>query len=106
MLNDGLGHALEKWLFKTGATHITAEEALKLYDTFGLSVDVTSRFALEKGVTVDVAGFESLLQQQKQHEVAHLDVHDSSSPRSSSTGGRYDSCVTQTENLMVVFFFA
>jgi len=47
-------------------TSITAEEAFKLYDTYGFPIDLTQIVAAERGLAVDVAGFEKLLDQQRE----------------------------------------
>ncbi len=39
--------------------------AFELYDTFGFPIDLTELMAREKGLTVDLEGFNQLLQQQK-----------------------------------------
>src|ERR1041385_2178587 len=52
-------------LFAAGATVIPGEEAFKLYDTFGCPVDLTELIAGERGVTVDSAGFERALEEQR-----------------------------------------
>src|ERR1051326_3849176 len=52
-------------LFAAGATVIPGEEAFKLYDTFGFPVDLTELIAGERGVTVDSAGFERALEEQR-----------------------------------------
>jgi alanyl-tRNA synthetase len=44
---------------------ILAEDAFKLYDTFGFPLDLTQVMAEERGMTVDVAGFERLMEQQR-----------------------------------------
>lgn len=44
---------------------INGEQAFELYDTFGFPFDLTSLIAREKGWTVDEAGFEAALAQQK-----------------------------------------
>jgi len=41
-------------------------EAFKLYDTFGFPLDLTELMARERGLTVDVAGFEKLMEEQRQ----------------------------------------
>ncbi len=43
-----------------------SEFVFELYDTFGFPIDLTKLIASEKGFTVDEAGFEALLQQQKE----------------------------------------
>jgi len=44
---------------------ISGEEAFKLYDTFGFPLDLTQLMARERGVEVDVDGFEDRLQEQR-----------------------------------------
>jgi alanyl-tRNA synthetase len=46
-------------------TSVSAEEAFRLYDTFGFPIDLTQIVAAERGISVDVAGFERLLEQQR-----------------------------------------
>ncbi len=40
--------------------------AFKLYDTYGFPLDLTELMARERGLTVDVAGFEKLMEEQRQ----------------------------------------
>jgi len=40
--------------------------AFELYDTYGFPLDLTELMARERGLTVDVAGFEKLMEQQRQ----------------------------------------
>ncbi|HEX7640180.1 MAG TPA: alanine--tRNA ligase [Burkholderiaceae bacterium] len=49
----------------TGAKQIDGETAFKLHDTFGFPVDLTADVCRERGVTVDEAGFNRLLEEQK-----------------------------------------
>lgn len=44
---------------------IDGEKAFELYDTFGFPIDLTQLMAREKGLTVDMQGFEAELQKQK-----------------------------------------
>jgi alanyl-tRNA synthetase len=44
---------------------ISGEEAFKLYDTFGFPLDLTELMARERGYTVDAAGFERSLGEQR-----------------------------------------
>ena len=43
-----------------------AKSAFKLYDTYGFPLDLTELMARERGLTVDVAGFEKLMEQQRE----------------------------------------
>ena len=44
---------------------VSGDEAFKLYDTYGFPIDLTQIIAGERGVAVDVAGFEKLLEEQR-----------------------------------------
>jgi alanyl-tRNA synthetase len=48
-----------------GAKQVDGETAFKLHDTFGFPVDLTADVCRERGVTVDEAGFNRLLEEQK-----------------------------------------
>jgi alanyl-tRNA synthetase len=50
----------------TIAKTISADVAFKLYDTYGFSLDLTELMARERGMAVDVAGFENLMQEQRE----------------------------------------
>ncbi len=49
----------------SGAKQVDGETAFKLHDTFGFPVDLTADVCRERGLTVDEAGFNRLLEQQK-----------------------------------------
>src|SRR3989441_666838 len=49
----------------SAASVITGEDAFKLYDTYGFPIDLTQLIATERGQTVDVAGFERALEEQR-----------------------------------------
>lgn len=49
-----------------GAKQVDGETAFKLHDTYGFPVDLTADVCRERGVTVDEAGFNRLLEEQKQ----------------------------------------
>jgi alanyl-tRNA synthetase len=57
-------------LVGSGARVIPGEEAFRLYDTFGFPVDLTQLIAAERGVAVDVAGFEQALERQRERSRA------------------------------------
>ena len=48
---------------RTGRDIISGEDAFKLHDTYGLFIDITQQMAAEKGLRVDVEGFENAMQQ-------------------------------------------
>jgi alanyl-tRNA synthetase len=52
-------------VFASGAEKISGAEAFKLYDTFGFPIDLTQIIAGERGVEVDLAGFEQALEEQR-----------------------------------------
>ena len=50
---------------KEGKTVFSGEAAFKLHDTYGFPIDLTQEMAEEQGFTVDLEGFRSCLQEQK-----------------------------------------
>jgi len=56
---------LEKAL-SGGVQQVDGETAFKLHDTYGFPVDLTADVCRERGVTVDEAGFNTLLDEQRQ----------------------------------------
>src|SRR5262249_41261518 len=48
-----------------GPQLISGEFAFKLYDTYGFPLDLTELMARERGLTVDVPGFEKLMEEQR-----------------------------------------
>jgi alanyl-tRNA synthetase len=63
-IEGGLGRLEE--IFASGTRTIPGEEAFRLYDTFGFPIDLTAIIAEERGVAVDVAGFDRALDEQRQ----------------------------------------
>ncbi|HEX5073269.1 MAG TPA: alanine--tRNA ligase [Gemmatimonadaceae bacterium] len=57
-----------------GSTHlrgsISGEDAFRLYDTYGFPIDLTELMARERGYSVDIAGFEAALAQQRSQSQA------------------------------------
>ncbi len=45
---------------------LDGETVFKLYDTFGFPLDLTADIARERGITVDFAGFQAAMQQQRE----------------------------------------
>ena len=61
---DGGLRRLEE-IFASGSRRISGKEAFKLYDTFGFPIDLTQIIAGERGVQVDLAGFDRALEEQR-----------------------------------------
>ncbi len=57
-------------LFASDIKVISGEEAFKLFDTFGFPIDLTELIAAEHGVTVDIAGFETAMKEQRERSRA------------------------------------
>jgi alanyl-tRNA synthetase len=53
-------------ILRDGTSVISGDDAFRLYDTFGLPVELTVEMAGERGVSVDRAGFEAALQAQRE----------------------------------------
>jgi len=49
-----------------GSKAIAAEDAFQLHDTFGFPIDLTEQMALERGMTVDLDGYNRLMEQARQ----------------------------------------
>lgn len=49
---------------------ISADDAFKLYDTFGFPMELTQEIAHENSLTVDIEGFQKLMKEQKQRAKA------------------------------------
>lgn len=56
---------LQKEMEKSGSKVLSAEDAFKLYDTYGFPMDLTQEILEEKGFTVDEKGFYDCMQQQR-----------------------------------------
>jgi alanyl-tRNA synthetase len=60
-----------KWFAETAQKHeqdklISGEEAFKLHDTYGFPVELTVELAEEKGIKIDLAGFEKEMEAQRE----------------------------------------
>lgn len=66
-LTDGLAilAELSEKAKQEGVTEISGKDAFKLYDTYGFPFDLTEDYASEHGLTVDRAGFDAAMQEQR-----------------------------------------
>ena len=68
---------------------ISGETAFKLYDTYGFPLDLTVDIARERGLGVDMAGFEACMQRQREQAKAasqfNVDYNRQIQPQTSST---------------------
>lgn len=61
---------LEKDLAQLKGSEIAGETVFKLYDTYGFPVDLTNDIARERGLTLDMVGYEQAMQQQRERAKA------------------------------------
>ncbi|MEA5418779.1 alanine--tRNA ligase [Spirulina sp. CCNP1310] len=59
------GEKLVAEILAQNPTQITGSEAFTLYDTYGFPLELTEEIATEQGITVDIAGFEAEMAQQR-----------------------------------------
>ncbi len=52
--------------FEGGDSRLSGETAFKLHDTYGFPIELTTEIAGERGIEVDLAGFESAMEDQRQ----------------------------------------
>jgi alanyl-tRNA synthetase len=57
----GLFERIAERMKKEGRTQVSGEEAFQLHDTYGVLIDLTLQMAQERGLTVDVPGFEAAM---------------------------------------------
>jgi alanyl-tRNA synthetase len=66
---QGFGRTLETGLSMLddllARGEVSGEDAFKLHDTYGFPIDLTTEIAGERGVTVDIAGFDELMEEQR-----------------------------------------
>ena len=75
---------------------ISGADAFKLYDTYGFPLDLTVDILAEKGMKVDVDGFDALMKEQKERARA---ARSSDKANSWNAGGIGDATATATEFL-------
>ncbi|MBX3366060.1 MAG: alanine--tRNA ligase [Phycisphaeraceae bacterium] len=55
---------------RTADQQVSASDAFQLYDTYGFPIDLTLQMAEERGLKVDIAGYEKLMAEQKERSRA------------------------------------
>ena len=70
-LSQGL-RILDQDIAALAGTEISGATAFKLYDTYGFPVDLTADIARERGLTVDMAGFEREMDAQRERARAAM----------------------------------
>jgi alanyl-tRNA synthetase len=68
-LDNGMG-VLESAL-ASGEKLLDGETVFRLYDTYGFPVDLTADICRERGVRIDMAGFEAAMDEQRERARAH-----------------------------------
>ena len=70
---ESFGRTLERGLAlfaasvaRAGGSQVSGATAFELYDTYGFPLDMTQLLATERGLTVDTAEFESLMEKQRE----------------------------------------
>lgn len=62
-----LGQGIELFNEMTrGSEELSGDQAFKLHDTYGFPIDLTQLMARERGIDVDVKGFDELMQEQRE----------------------------------------
>ena len=73
-LDLGLGKLEEVLAANQDSKIVPGAEAFKLYDTFGVSVEITKDIAMERGYTVDLEGFQTAMAEQREKAAAADEV--------------------------------
>jgi alanyl-tRNA synthetase len=64
------GEKLLAEVLAAGPRQISGEQAFELYDTYGFPLELTEEIAQEHGLSVDTAGFEAAMEEQRQRAKA------------------------------------
>ncbi|HCN04643.1 MAG TPA: alanine--tRNA ligase, partial [Bacteroidetes bacterium] len=82
-----------------GTSAVSGADAFELYDTFGFPLDLTELLARERGLTVDIAEYERLLEEQRERSRAarksHVQDVETESLDVTTTFTGYDELTTQ-----------
>ncbi|WP_366186945.1 alanine--tRNA ligase [Flavobacterium ovatum] len=72
-LDQGL-QLLDKVILETKGKEVAGKKAFELYDTFGFPIDLTALILRERGFSLDEAGFDKAMQEQKSRSRAASEV--------------------------------
>ncbi|MCG9791290.1 alanine--tRNA ligase [Flavobacterium algicola] len=72
-LDQGL-QLLDKVIAETNGKEVNGAKAFELYDTFGFPIDLTALILRERGFSLDEAGFDKAMQEQKSRSRAASEV--------------------------------
>ncbi|WP_418262181.1 alanine--tRNA ligase [Flavobacterium faecale] len=72
-LDQGL-QLLDKVIAETSSKEVNGAKAFELYDTFGFPIDLTALILRERGYSLDEAGFDKSMQEQKSRSRAASEV--------------------------------
>ena len=72
-LDQGL-QLLENVIAETKGSTVSGQKAFELYDTFGFPIDLTALILRERGLSLDEAGFEAAMAEQKNRSRAASEV--------------------------------
>ncbi len=102
---------MEETMSKRGETVLSGEDAFKLYDTYGFPLDLTIELLDEKQMTVDEAGFQAAMKEQRKkaknarkttnYMGADVTVYQSIPAEITSTFVGYD-CLIHESEIMVL----
>ena len=73
--------ALLESALASGEKLLDGETVFRLYDTFGFPVDLTADIGRERGVMIDMAGFEAAMEQQRERARAASKFSAAGGPR-------------------------
>ncbi|MCC6320194.1 MAG: alanine--tRNA ligase [Phycisphaerales bacterium] len=106
---DGFGRTLDRGLklfdeaaARSGASKpISGDDSFRLHDTYGFPIDLTMQMAEERGLSVDIAGYERLMGEARDKARAGSGGKFSSAPGSGNAAALQPENIAQLESLGV-----
>ena len=103
-IEQGIG-LFEKVISHQRGHTISGEDAFKLYDTYGFPLDIVDDLARERGLTVDIAGFEQCMHEQRTRSRQNQQFSDVAAldwlPNSTTDFTGYESYHSEARLLMI-----